>query len=75
MLFRSTQKSSYTIPSFDMNRSFGQISSNEQNYYRTKADLSDPDWRNQSIDNSGSYIYNTPEKVREHWNRMLEGIF
>ena len=36
------------IPSFDLDRALAQVSYNEQNYYRTKANLSDPDWRNQS---------------------------
>ena len=66
----TTQKSSYTMPGFDMNRSFGQISNNEQNYFRTESDLTKP-WKDQKMDNYGGGLYDSPQKVQGKWNSML----
>jgi hypothetical protein len=60
----------YTPPAFDMNRSFGQISNNEQKYFRTEGDMSNPDWRSQRIDNYGSTLYDSPKKVEGSWNSI-----
>lgn len=68
----SIPQTGYTSPDFNMDRTFGQISNNEQNYFRTEADLSKPDWRSQQIDNSGGMLYNTPSKVKGSWDNILK---
>jgi len=60
----------YTPPAFDMNRSFGQISNNELNYFSTEGDMSNPDWRSQRIDNYGSTQYGSAKQVGDKWNNI-----
>lgn len=67
-----SQTSSYNIPAYDANRAFGQISDNEQKYFSTEGDMSNPDWRSQKMDNYGSMMYDNPNKVATKWSGIKD---
>jgi hypothetical protein len=68
----SNKPSVSKIPSFDLDRALAQVSYNEKNYFSTDADITRKNWRDQGIATDKLSRYNTLEKTKEHWNRILK---
>lgn len=69
---RGAQQTGYNPPAYDMNRTFGQISDNEQKYFATEGNLNNPDWRSQSLENWGGKAYDSANKVATRWSGIKD---